>query len=118
MTTTNFTDAGVVNGTNYFYVVSALNPAGESGNSVQAGATPLSQPRVIGISMVGGSLVLSGTNGLAGGTYRILCATNLATPRTNWTQVGGGYFDGNGNCCATNAINPSMSRQFYLLCQP
>ena len=56
--------------------------------------------------MVGGSLVLSGTNGLAGGTYRILCATNLATPRTNWTQVGGGYFDGNGNCCATNAINP------------
>jgi fibronectin type 3 domain-containing protein/regulation of enolase protein 1 (concanavalin A-like superfamily) len=117
LTTTNFTDTGVVNGTNYYYVVSALNPAGESTNSGQVGATPLSQPRV-GISMVGGNLVFSGTNGLANGTYRILSSTNLATPRANWTQAGSGSFDGNGNCSATNAINPRWSAQYYLLCQP
>ena len=37
---TSYTDSGVVNGTTYYYVISALNSAGESGNSNQATATP------------------------------------------------------------------------------
>lgn len=36
----SFIDMTVTNGTAYFYVVSALNAAGESGNSTQATATP------------------------------------------------------------------------------
>ena len=36
----NFTDMGLINGTAYYYVVSALNTAGESVNSTQATATP------------------------------------------------------------------------------
>ena len=39
VTATNFTDTGVVVGITYYYVVSALNPAGESTNSAQASAT-------------------------------------------------------------------------------
>jgi hypothetical protein len=39
-TTTNFLDSGLANGTTYYYVVTALNSAGESGNSNQASATP------------------------------------------------------------------------------
>jgi fibronectin type 3 domain-containing protein len=39
-TATNLTDTSLTNGTAYFYVVSALNSAGESGNSSQATATP------------------------------------------------------------------------------
>jgi fibronectin type 3 domain-containing protein len=35
-----FTDTGVINGTNYYYVVSALNGGGESGNSTEASAMP------------------------------------------------------------------------------
>jgi fibronectin type 3 domain-containing protein len=39
-TTASYTDTTVTNGTAYFYVVSALNGAGESANSAQATATP------------------------------------------------------------------------------
>jgi hypothetical protein len=39
-TTTSYTDTGLTNGIAYFYVVSALNSAGESANSTQATATP------------------------------------------------------------------------------
>jgi hypothetical protein len=41
-TTTSFTDTGLTNATPYFYVVSALNSAGESANSSEVTATPLS----------------------------------------------------------------------------
>jgi fibronectin type 3 domain-containing protein len=40
-TGTNFTDSGLTNGTAYYYVVSALNSAGESTNSSQVSATPV-----------------------------------------------------------------------------
>ena len=39
-TSTSFTDTGLTNGTTYFYVVTAVNSASESGNSSQVSATP------------------------------------------------------------------------------
>ena len=42
-----YVDTGLVNGTTYFYVVSATNVLGESGNSPEASATPALPPDVI-----------------------------------------------------------------------
>ncbi len=39
-TTASFADTTVTNGTTYFYVVSAMNGSGQSGNSAQVSATP------------------------------------------------------------------------------
>jgi fibronectin type 3 domain-containing protein len=39
-TTTGYTDTTAVNGTTYYYVVSAVNAVGEGGDSAQADATP------------------------------------------------------------------------------
>ena len=43
-TTSSYTDTGVTNGTTYYYVVSAVNTAGESANSGQVSATPTAPP--------------------------------------------------------------------------
>jgi len=40
VTGTNFTDSTAVNGTTYYYVVTAINPLGEGANSTQVMATP------------------------------------------------------------------------------
>ena len=119
VTATNYNATGLAAGATFYYVVIAVNAGGDSANGVQAAATTMPpQPQVVGVSMAGGSLVFSGTNGLPGGAYTIWSSTNLATPLTNWIQVGAGTFDGNGNFGTTNVINASETQQFYLLRQP
>jgi fibronectin type 3 domain-containing protein len=44
ITSTNFQDGGVVNGTSYYYVVRAVNGAGEGQSSNEASATPQAPP--------------------------------------------------------------------------
>lgn len=44
VTATNYTDVGLTNGTTYYYVVSALNPAGESAPSAEAAVMPGGAP--------------------------------------------------------------------------
>jgi O-glycosyl hydrolase/regulation of enolase protein 1 (concanavalin A-like superfamily) len=82
VTTTNYTHPGLINGTTYYYVVSALNIAGESPNSVPASATPQVPPTLI-ISRAGTNLILSWP--LASAGFTLQSRTNLASG--SWVNV-------------------------------
>ncbi len=82
VTTTNCVHTGLLNGTNYYYVVTALNMAGESTNSVSASATPQAPPTVV-ITPAGANLVVSWP--LASTGFTVQSRTNLVLG--NWLNV-------------------------------
>jgi len=83
---TNYTDIGLTNGTTYYYVVSALNPAGESANSIQASATPqisaTNSPQ-LDLTMTGTNLMLSWPSTNA--DFTLQSRTNLT--QGDWVNV-------------------------------
>jgi hypothetical protein len=81
VTTTNYTDAGLTNGTTYFYVVTAVDAAGESANSLEVSATPGTLNLRPG-ALSGNGLALSWSNGAAS-----LYQTFSLIPPVNWTLV-------------------------------
>ena len=83
VSTTTYTDTTVTNGTTYYYVVTALNSAGESGNSLQDTVTP--QSSMVNVA-VGGTATAS-VNG-SSGTEGAAKAFDL--------NVGSKWFSGSG----------------------
>ena len=71
------------------------------------------QPRV-----VGGILVLTGTGGSAGGSYRMFTTTNVALPFANWTPVLTNTFASDGSFSNTIPFAPSATQSFYHLIVP
>ncbi len=84
----SFTDTTVTNGTKYFYVVSAINSAGESGNSAEVNATPVApvQPPLTpaGLAATAGNaqvnLAWSASTGAT--SYNVKRATTTGGPYT------------------------------------
>jgi fibronectin-binding autotransporter adhesin len=99
-------------GTGLAWDTSQLNTFG-SLNVVAASAQP-----VIGSTKIsGGNLIFSGTGGTINGTYSVLTATNLTTSLTNWTAVATNTYDATGAFNVTNAINPNVRNQFFIIKQ-
>jgi endoglucanase len=101
VTATNFTDTGLANGSNYYYVVSALNLAGESTNSAQASATPQGLvPAGLSAAPVSASQISLVWNTLTNGaTYNVKRSTTNGGP---YTVVAGGV-------TATNYLDSGLA---------
>jgi hypothetical protein len=74
-TTPTYTDSGLTNGSTYYYVVSASNSAGTSGNSAEVAATPMAAP-------VFTSSAAASPNPVAQGTATTVTATITDTSGT------------------------------------
>jgi len=91
-TAANFTDTGLLNDTIYYYVVSALNSAGESANSSQASATPAAPatppPAPTGLRAIAGNAQVSLTwTASAGATsYHVKRSATSGGPYTQVAQ--------------------------------
>jgi fibronectin type 3 domain-containing protein len=71
-TTTSYTDTSLINGTTYYYVVSALDAAGESANSAQVMANPIA-PAAANVTV---TVIPSATHPISPYIYGVNDATN------------------------------------------
>ena len=86
----NFTDSTVTNGTTYFYVVTAVNSAGESANSAEKSATPAapvppSAPTGLTTTPGNVQILLTWTASSGATSYHVKRGTTTGGP---YTQVG------------------------------
>jgi fibronectin type 3 domain-containing protein len=85
-TTTSDTYTGLTNGTAYFYVVSALNSAGESANSTEVSATPVlpipATPTGLTATAGNAQVSLSWTASSGATSYNVKRATVTGGPYT------------------------------------
>lgn len=91
---TSYTNTGVVNGTTYYYVVTATNSAGESANSTVVVATPIMQP-IVTLGVTGGLLAeaagVATVQAMLSTMHTLAVTVNLAfagtaTPTTDYTR--------------------------------
>ncbi|HVR96752.1 MAG TPA: M14 family zinc carboxypeptidase [Thermoanaerobaculia bacterium] len=78
---TSFTDTGLINGTAYFYVVTATNTVGEGPNSNEASATPVTPPTVVTLTSIAaqdGWVLESTETSNAGGSIDATATTTSA----------------------------------------
>lgn len=73
---------------------------------------------ILEFTVIGGDLVISGTNGVPNATYNVLTSPNVAAPLSQWTTNGTYQFDASGGFSFTNAIDPGTPQQYFILAIP
>jgi hypothetical protein len=81
-------------------------------------SSTLMSPITIQFQRSGNNLVLSGSGGSAGASYRVLTTTNVALPTAQWTPVATNPFASDGNWTNTMPIDSSMQSQYFRIVTP
>ncbi len=102
----SFTISPSIPGPGLAWDVSQLNSSG-SLNVISTGSGPI----INSTKVVSGSLIFSGSGGVASTSYIVYATTNLATGP--WIPVQTNAFDNAGNFSATNPISATIPQTFY-----
>jgi regulation of enolase protein 1 (concanavalin A-like superfamily) len=111
----SFTNTGLENGTTYYFVVSAVNPAGESGNTAPVSAQPVSlaQPQ-INFAANGNQMQIAWSQDHLGWLLQVQTNSVGSGLGTNWVTLPGSM--------ATNqmtiTMNPTNGSVFFRLTYP
>jgi len=103
------------------YVVTLVDNTGAStiDLNIIPPVPPANPPTIGSITIGGGNVILSGTNGTEGKDYYVLASTNITLPVSNWTRLSPtNQFGPGGGFSYTNAVDPNFPQRFYLLQLP
>jgi hypothetical protein len=115
LTTLAFTNIGLLNGTNYFYVVTATNSVGESPNSIQISVLPTSAlPPTLSFSINGGQLQLAWPSDHTGWILQMETNPPGTGLGTNWVTLPGSAL----GSLYQAPLFPGIQSVFYRLLSP
>jgi len=97
----------------YNYVLNTATPG-----QIKLVVSATTPPSFSSISVNGSNLILTGSNGLANGSYYLITSTNVVLPTGNWSRMATNQFDANGAFNLTNPINFATPQLFYRLQLP
>ena len=108
-------DAGLIAVGNTLY--GTARQGGSGGNGTVFSLSFVPAPNILGVTLSGTNLVITGTNALPGETSVTFMSPNLAQPLTNWTPLATNVLNVTGSFTftATNAVDPRARQRFYIL---
>jgi hypothetical protein len=68
-------------------------------------------PGITNVATSGGNIVIGGTNGTAGLSYRVLTSPDVLLPTSSWTILGTNVFGGGGNF--QFSVGTTNAQQFF-----
>jgi len=85
--------------------------------TIEAAPLTTNAPSFTTVTTSGGNVVLNATGGTPNASVRVLATSDLALPRSQWTEAKTAAFDASGNLIVSLPIT-AASAQFYVLQSP